>query len=160
MSIYVFVYGTLRAGEINDLARAAARRGLPAPRLAGRGTVRGTLYDFGDWPGLLPDGRGRDIVGDVYEAGEAGAGEALLALMDEIEEIDPAGGSCFLRRRVRVWAEPPAGGGVAAGFLDCFYYPIDPAWTAEAVATPATDWIAYRHGRDATTGQDEATSQD
>ncbi|MFC4274775.1 gamma-glutamylcyclotransferase family protein [Achromobacter aloeverae] len=152
MSIYVFVYGTLRAGEINDLARAAARRGLTAPRPVGRGTVRGTLYDFGDWPGLLPDGGGQAIVGDIHEVDPA-----LLALMDEIEEVDPSGGSCFLRRKTRVRLEAPAraaGGrgevGVGVGketFLDCYYYPIDPAWAGAALATPATDWVAYRRGR-------------
>lgn len=137
MSIYVFVYGTLRAGETNDLARAAARRALPAPRWIGHAAVRGTLYDFGDWPGLLPDDRGAAITGEVYEVPGS-----LLALMDEIEEIDPAGGSCFLRREVEVRVEGP-------GLVRCFYYPIDPSWTGMARATPATDWIAYRRGRDA-----------
>ncbi|MDH0093042.1 gamma-glutamylcyclotransferase [Achromobacter mucicolens] len=48
MSIYVFVYGTLRAGEINDLARAAARRGLPPAIHVGAASVPGMLVDFGD----------------------------------------------------------------------------------------------------------------
>ncbi|CUK17236.1 AIG2-like family [Achromobacter sp. 2789STDY5608615] len=84
MSIYVFVYGTLRAGEINDLAQAAARRGLPPARHVGPATVPGMLVDFGDWPGLLPVADDRRVLGDIYEVDPA-----LVALMDEIEEYAP-----------------------------------------------------------------------
>lgn len=92
MSIYVFVYGTLRAGEINDLAQAAARRGLPPARHVGAATVPGMLVDFGDWPGLLPVADGRRVLGDIYEVDPA-----LVALMDEIEEYAPGRPGC--RRR-------------------------------------------------------------
>ena len=49
-----FVYGTLRAGEINDLERTASDRGLPAVRRVGAASVPGRLVDFGAWPGLIP----------------------------------------------------------------------------------------------------------
>jgi len=39
----VFVYGTLRAGEVNDLNRAAARHGIAAPMLIGTGVLAGRL---------------------------------------------------------------------------------------------------------------------
>jgi gamma-glutamylcyclotransferase (GGCT)/AIG2-like uncharacterized protein YtfP len=132
--IPIFVYGTLRSGEINDLARAAANAGLPAPRHLGRSHVCGTLFDFGDWPGLLPHADGRQVLGDVYRVDEA-----LLALMDEIEEYQPAGGSCFVRGPVRLCIDGRP--------LDCQYYPVDPAHLAGAVRTQATDWVAYRLAR-------------
>lgn len=133
--IAIFVYGTLRQGEINDLALAAARAGLAAPRRLGHAQVPGTLYDFGDWPGLLAHPDGGPVQGDVYLVDDA-----LLALMDEIEEYQPAGGSCFMRRSVRVRMDDRE--------LDCQYYPVDPAHLGNAVPTQATDWIEYRKARD------------
>ncbi|MFY3867716.1 gamma-glutamylcyclotransferase family protein, partial [Achromobacter xylosoxidans] len=114
MSIYVFVYGTLRAGEINDLAQAAARRALPPARHLGAATVPGALVDFGDWPGLVPVRDGRRVRGDIYAVCPA-----LLALMDEIEEYAPGRPGCFVRRPVL--ARPLAPPGAAA--VACQYSP-------------------------------------
>ena len=63
----VFVYGTLRAGEVNDISEAAARNDIAAPNLLGTATVRGHLFDFGSYPGLVVDEAGVDVIGDVYE---------------------------------------------------------------------------------------------
>lgn len=139
MSIYVFVYGTLRAGEINDLAQAAARRGLPPARHVGAATVPGMLVDFGDWPGLLPVADGRRVLGDIYEVDPA-----LVALMDEIEEYAPGRPGCFVRRPVL--ARPLAPG---AAPVACQYYPIDPAWRGTAADIDGDDWVAYRQARPA-----------
>jgi gamma-glutamylcyclotransferase (GGCT)/AIG2-like uncharacterized protein YtfP len=133
MNTHVFVYGTLRRGEINDLAVAAARAGLAVPRYVGTASVRGRLYDFGDWPGLLPAAQGALIAGDVYCVDPA-----LLPMLDAIESVDPAG-SCFVRRTVRL--------NVAGRELDCHYYPIDPAHIGQAMCTDATDWVAHRKRR-------------
>ena len=138
MSIYVFVYGTLRAGEINDLARAAAARGLPPARHVGPASVPGMLVDFGDWPGLIPVDDGRRVRGDVFQVEPA-----LIALMDEIEEYQPGKPCCFVRRTVRARLEAPG----QTGALDCQYYPINPALRAAAVDIAGDDWIAYRMAR-------------
>lgn len=138
MSIYVFVYGTLRAGEINDLAQAARRRGLPPPRHVGAATVPGALVDFGDWPGLIPARDGRRVLGDIYEVTPA-----LLGLMDEIEEYEPGRPGCFVRQAVLASPLPPAD----AAPLACQYYPIDPAWRGTAPEVDGDDWIAYRQAR-------------
>jgi len=138
MSIYVFVYGTLRAGEINDLARAAAARGLPAASHVGPASVPGMLVDFGDWPGLIPVQDGRRVRGDVFQVEPA-----LIALMDEIEEYQPGKPCCFVRRTVSASLE----GAGPTGLLRCEYYPIDPAFRAAAVDIPGEDWIAHRLSR-------------
>ncbi|QVQ27429.1 gamma-glutamylcyclotransferase family protein [Achromobacter deleyi] len=138
MSIYVFVYGTLRAGEINDLARAAAGRGLPAASHVGPASVPGMLVDFGDWPGLIPVADGRRVRGDVFRVEPA-----LIALMDEIEEYRPGQPCLFVRREVQARMEPPG----QAALLSCQYYPIDPAQRAEAIDIAGDDWIAYRLAR-------------
>lgn len=139
MSIYVFVYGTLRAGEINDLAKAAAWRGLPAAEWVGAATVPGVLVDFGDWPGLIPVADGRRVRGDVYRVDPG-----LIALMDEIEEYVPGQPCCFVRRDVTARLDTPAGG---APDIACQYYPIDPALRGAAIDIPGDDWIAHRRRR-------------
>ncbi|KGD99777.1 hypothetical protein JL37_04220 [Achromobacter sp. RTa] len=151
MSIYVFVYGTLRAGEINDLARAAAGRGLPAARYVGPASVPGRLVDFGEWPGLIPVEDGRRVRGDVF-----GVEPALLALMDEIEEYDPEKPGCFVRREVAARLEASAKGRAPAAearYLACQYYPIDPALRGAAVDIEADDWVSYRRARPAPPGR-------
>ncbi|GAA4337963.1 gamma-glutamylcyclotransferase [Pigmentiphaga soli] len=134
MDIYVFVYGTLREGEINDARLLAARLGLPAPEPMGRARVRGRLYDFGDWPGLVEAADGPAVLGEVYRIGPA-----LLAAMDEVEEYVPGQDTLFVRRRV----ELDLGGRP----LSCFFYPIDPRQTGAAVPIDHDDWIAYRRAR-------------
>lgn len=139
MSIYVFVYGTLRAGEINDLAKAAAQRGLPAAEWVGAASVPGVLVDFGDWPGLIPVADGRRVRGDVYRVDPG-----LIALMDEIEEYVPGKPCCFVRRDVTARLDTPADG---AHDIACQYYPIDPALRAAAIDIAGDDWIAHRRSR-------------
>lgn len=135
MSITIFVYGTLRRGEINDLSRAASRAGLPPPRLLGPARVPGRLVDFGDWPGLLPDGPGT-VLGDLYEVDPS-----LVPLTDGIEEYTPGAPCCFVRR--------PVTAQTSGGPVDCQYYPIDPAFRGAARDMPGDeyDWVAYRSGR-------------
>lgn len=133
---HVFVYGTLRKGEVNDIGQAAARHGLPAPRLLGPASVRGRLYDFGHYPGLVPDAAGQPVRGDVYEIDDA-----LVPVLDEIEEVYPGVDGLFLSREIGV--------SVAGRELRCLFYPVG----AESVAGRARirdgDWIDYRLARDA-----------
>jgi len=138
MSIYVFVYGTLRAGEINDLARAAAAQGLPQAVFVGAASVPGMLVDFGDWPGLIPVDDGRRVRGDVFQVEPP-----LIALMDEIEEYQPGKPCCFVRRTILARLETTA----EQRLLSCQYYPIDPALRAAAVDIAGDDWIAHRLAR-------------
>ncbi len=80
---HVFVYGTLRAGEANDLCLAASRRGIAEPKLIGHAMLHGRLYDFGAYPGLVP-------------------------VLDEIEAVYPGGDALFLREThtVMLGSEP------------------------------------------------------
>jgi gamma-glutamylcyclotransferase (GGCT)/AIG2-like uncharacterized protein YtfP len=58
----LFVYGTLRRGGSNDIARIA-----PAARFAGLARVRGRLYDLGAYPALLLDAGAGWVSGELYE---------------------------------------------------------------------------------------------
>ena len=80
---HVFVYGTLRAGEVNDIGRAAEKHGIAAPTLVGAAALPGELYDFGTYPGMIAALDGRALVwGDVYEVDER-----LVPVLDEIERV-------------------------------------------------------------------------
>jgi gamma-glutamylcyclotransferase (GGCT)/AIG2-like uncharacterized protein YtfP len=132
----VFVYGTLRAGEANDLNAAARRHGIAEPSLVGTATVAGRLYDFGAYPGLVLDPAAGPVTGDVYEVVDA-----LLPVLDEIEEVYPGRASLFMRE------EQPVHG--AAGPVACLLYPVADSEVAGLPPVPGGDWVAYRRMRDA-----------
>ncbi|WP_116135998.1 gamma-glutamylcyclotransferase family protein [Trinickia diaoshuihuensis] len=132
---YVFVYGTLRAGEINDIGAAAARNGIGAPRLIGRAAVTGRLYDLGDYPGLVQDESAGPVRGDVYEIDEA-----LVPVLDRIEGVEPGVDSVFKSRELTVT--------VAGRELRCFFYPVDDVSVKGRTRIEAGDWISYRLARD------------
>jgi len=130
-----FVYGTLRRGEANDILLAAARHGIAAPRLIGTATVRGTLYDFGAYPGLVPDAAGVLVLGDVYQIEPE-----LIAVLDEIEEVYPGQDGLFLRRQidleVKVAGQPHT-------FL-CWFYPVTASAVEGRPVIARGDWVAHR----------------
>lgn len=134
MSVYVFIYGSLRAGEINDLAVAAARHGCPPPVRVGQASLPGRLYDMGDYPAMTAGGPGR-VQGDVYAVDSC-----LLAVMDEIEEYVPGTDCTFLRTEAEVE--------VNGRRLACQYYPVPQHKLGDAPAIEAEDWVAYRRARD------------
>lgn len=74
----VFVYGTLRRGEANDITRL-----LPPPRFIGFGQIAGTMYDLGAYPGVRLGGSSI-VFGEVYEISPT-----LEGILDEIEEVYP-----------------------------------------------------------------------
>jgi gamma-glutamylcyclotransferase (GGCT)/AIG2-like uncharacterized protein YtfP len=80
----LFTYGTLMRGY--GLHRLLASGAEPL----GAGSVRGTLLDLGDFPGLV-DGAGR-VIGEVYRLDDP----ELLAVLDRAE------GYNFDRRRATV----------------------------------------------------------
>lgn len=133
---HVFVYGTLRTGEVNDIGLAAARRELAAPRLVGAASVRGRLYDFGRYPGLVPDPAAAPVHGDVYEVEDA-----LVPVLDEIEEVYPGVDGLFLSREIAVT--------VAGRELRCLFYPVAAESVVERPRIGGGDWVGYRLARDA-----------
>ncbi|KAF1029697.1 MAG: Gamma-L-glutamyl-butirosin B gamma-glutamyl cyclotransferase [Burkholderia plantarii] len=141
---HVFVYGTLRAGEINDIGLAAARHGIAAPELVGSGTLAGTLYDFGSYPGMVAgqDGHGGHgdhdgaarVSGDVYAIDER-----LVPVLDEIEEVVPGVDGLFMSRETRVE--------LAGRHYDCLFYPVAAHSVADRPRIAGGDWIDYRLAR-------------
>lgn len=131
----VFVYGTLRAGEVNDLNQAATRHDIAAPTLLGTGTIAGRLYDFGTYPGLVLDAAAGAVAGDIYEIPDA-----LLPVLDEIEEVYPGQAMLFIRE-----TQPVRLGNLV---LDCLLYPVADGAVAGLTRIDSGDWVAYRQIRD------------
>jgi gamma-glutamylcyclotransferase (GGCT)/AIG2-like uncharacterized protein YtfP len=111
----LFVYGTLMRGESNHDYLAQERTSSIVPA-----TIRGTLYDFGEYPGLRLEGGGR-VHGELVELATPAE---TLAVLDELEEeghefertlveVDADG-----ERRVAwtyVYARETAGAAIASG---------------------------------------------
>jgi len=87
----LFVYGTLKRS-----APGAPHRLLRSARFAGAASVRGSLYDLGDYPGLV-HGRanGHRVFGELYELPPDTAARTL-------RQLDRYEGREFLRKRVFV----------------------------------------------------------
>jgi inhibitor of KinA len=73
----LFVYGTLKRGEFNDVSRYD-----PAPMYLGDGWVRGRLYDLGHCPTMSVDPQHGPVWGEVFELDAA-----LFGALDRYEAM-------------------------------------------------------------------------
>ncbi len=94
MANYLFVYGTLtRSGSAHALLPKQTARFL------GTASVRGRLFDLGQYPALVLEHKSEDQVhGEIYELLD----EAVLATLDEYEDYR-AGDKGSLFVRVEAW---------------------------------------------------------
>jgi len=118
----VFVYGTLRRGEDNDITRLE-----PPPLWVGPAHTQGTLFHLGAYPGLVLDGTGV-VVGEVYEISPA-----LERVLDEIEGIEPVPNGEYTKGWVEVM--------VAGRKVACLVYLIDPARVRGCPILHSGDWV-------------------
>lgn len=93
-----FVYGTLKRGQINHELLA------PFALSIERGSVRGTLYDLGDFPALVEGDA--DAWGEIVRVNRS-ALPRLVPVLDRLEDYQPENpaGSMYLRRVVDVRTE-------------------------------------------------------
>lgn len=118
---YVFVYGTLRRGEVNDINQL-----IPTPEFIGGSSVGGSLYPLGWYPGLVLDDRSR-VVGEVYAISPQ-----LETKLDEIEGLLPEPTGEYLKRDVELV--------VGERTVTCFVYEIAPALVGHLVPMES-DWL-------------------
>lgn len=119
---HVFVYGTLRCGQANDITRLE-----PPPVYVGPAVVRGTLFHLGAYPGLLL-GPGGDVHGEVYAISPE-----LEVQLDEIEELYPQQTDEYRKRRIPVLVrERP---------IVCLVYEINPAYVVGKPVLTGGDWV-------------------
>jgi gamma-glutamylcyclotransferase (GGCT)/AIG2-like uncharacterized protein YtfP len=129
---HVFVYGTLRRDEVNDIRRLS-----PPAEFVGFATVRGDLYDYGRHPGIVLNDEGSPVLGEIYRCAPE-----LIALLDDIELNYPAIPGLYRRasRAVRC----------AGRMIDCIVYELtDDGRHARARFEPADllDWVSLRLAR-------------
>jgi gamma-glutamylcyclotransferase (GGCT)/AIG2-like uncharacterized protein YtfP len=122
-STYVFVYGTLRKGQANDITLLS-----PAPAYVGTGTTPGTLYQLGWYPGLILGGEGK-VVGEVYRITPP-----LERHLDEIEEIYPEPTNEYFKLLIPVE--------VAGVLFPCIVFEINPERVAGKPLIKSGDWLA------------------
>jgi gamma-glutamylcyclotransferase (GGCT)/AIG2-like uncharacterized protein YtfP len=125
----VFVYGTLRAGEANDLTRLQ-----PRPSFLGLGVVRGRLFDYGHHPGLVLDEGGATVLGEVYRCAPE-----LIPVLDRIELDYPERPGLFRRS----WSDVSCDRGTHR----CLLYEVtDRGATSRGELPPAepVDWVSWR----------------
>jgi gamma-glutamylcyclotransferase (GGCT)/AIG2-like uncharacterized protein YtfP len=120
---HVFVYGTLRAGGSNDIARFR-----PRPEHVGRAVLAGTLYDLGAYPGAVLGGEGV-LLGEVYRI--TPEVETALDLLEEVTDDDSGE---YIKRECEVMV----GGQTVA----CLVYEIHPERLAGRPVIHSGDWFA------------------
>lgn len=121
---HVFVYGTLRAGGRNDIARYR-----PSPVRVADASIAGTLYDFGAYPGGVLGGAGR-VFGEIYRI--AAPVEAALDVLEEV--VDDNTGE-YIKRELIVEA--------GAQRFACLVYEIHPQRIAGHAVIASGDWMAH-----------------
>ncbi len=123
---HVFVYGTLRRGESNDINLLE-----PPPTYVDAAVIEGALYCLGWYPGLTVQA-GALVQGEVYRISPA-----LESRLDEIEGLLPEPNGEYLKviRPVEL-----AGG----GSLECLVYEIEPSALVEPrQVIEHGDWCAF-----------------
>lgn len=120
----VFVYGTLRSGQRNDINLKT-----PSPLFVGMAKVKGQLYSRGWYPGIRLGGE-QWVEGEVYNISPA-----LLAQLDELEEISPEPTSEYQRVRTEV----------ACGEhqLMCDIYELSAHFAEQSPVLNQGNWLAY-----------------
>ena len=116
----VFVYGTLRRGGVRAMPEL-----FPGSEFVGVAGVRGRLYDFGEYPGLLLNGASSPVAGEVYEVGED-----VLKKLDDIEV--PA---YYSRSEVEV--------SLGGESVKCWVYEPDLSLYPGRTLITSGDWIEY-----------------
>lgn len=118
----IFVYGTLKQGEINHF--------LLAPHVYSieRGSIRGTLYDAGDFPALV-EGTGQ-VHGQIIHVKDDDL-TSVLTVLDRLEGYRPENEehSLYLRRVIEVTTT----GGATSPAFAYFYNPAHPTMPPPAM---------------------------
>ena len=130
---HVAVYGTLRAGGINDIARLQ-----PGIACVGKTQLTGTLYDLGWYPGLTLQGA-QTVLAEVYPMTPA-----LEQAMDRIEGLWPQDLGEY-RKRLLTLPVMQADGRQQP--MTVLVYEAMPATVQHAPQIAASDWLQWFRSR-------------
>ena len=125
---FVFVYGTLRRGGSNDIARRHSE-----VRYVASAEIPATLYDLGAYPGAVLDestGNAKRMVrGEIYRITEP-----IERALDILEEVAEDGSGEYLKRRVHV--------GTGSTVYSCWVYEISATRIVGSAVIASGDWFA------------------
>lgn len=130
---YVAVYGTLRAGGINDIARLK-----PGIACVGRTLLTGTLHDLGWYPGLRLQGS-QTVLAEVYPMDAA-----LEQAMDRIEGLWPEDLGEYAKRILTLPVMLTQG---SQQSITVLVYEALPATVSAAPQLAVSDWLAWFEGK-------------
>jgi GrpB-like predicted nucleotidyltransferase (UPF0157 family)/gamma-glutamylcyclotransferase (GGCT)/AIG2-like uncharacterized protein YtfP len=116
---YLFVYGMLRTGGGHSMADHA-----PGSRFIAAVEINGSLYDMGDYPGLVLGGAGK-VIGEIYAVDDE-----TLEQLDDFEAT-----ASYSRIAIEVFVE--------GELYNCWVYTPDPTRCRTAKMIASGDWIAY-----------------
>lgn len=122
---HVFVYGTLRKGDSNDINKLT-----PAPVYIGNSIIKGNMYHLGGYPGVTLGGSGH-IMGEVYAITEP-----LERLLDGIESEYPAQANEYAKRELTIVMDEQS--------LACIVYEINTTYIKDKPQIMSGDWIQNR----------------
>ena len=126
---HVAVYGTLRAGGVNDMARLR-----PGIRCVGRTSLTGRLFDLGWYPGLQLQGS-QQVLAEVYALDDA-----LEQALDGIEGLWPTDIGEYTKRVLTLPVAFPDG---STQMLALLVYEALPATVQHAAEIHASDWLTW-----------------
>lgn len=119
---HVFVYGTLRKGDSNDITKLT-----PAPVFMGNAEILGDMYNLGAYPGVILGGSNL-ILGEVYAITEP-----LERILDGIESEYPAQSNEYFKRDIQVL--------VNEELLDCIVYEINATYVQGKPQINSGNWL-------------------
>lgn len=131
----LFVYGTLRRGGSNDIARF-----VPRATYAGAARVRGRLYSVGPYPHLVLDAAGGWVIGELYDV-PAEAWPVLDALEEVVTSDRPHGK--YFRREAIVERTDAVTGAPVDNAMRAILYEGNAAVLPVDVPIPGGDWIRF-----------------
>jgi gamma-glutamylcyclotransferase (GGCT)/AIG2-like uncharacterized protein YtfP len=120
----VFVYGTLRIGQRNDINLKT-----PTPSFVGMAKVKGQLYSRGWYPGIRLGGE-QWVEGEVYDILPA-----LLAQLDVLEEVAPVPSGEYQRINTLVVCGEQQ--------LACEVYELSAEFAERSQLLDQGNWVAY-----------------
>jgi gamma-glutamylcyclotransferase (GGCT)/AIG2-like uncharacterized protein YtfP len=92
---HLFVYGSLLSGFKSPAYEYMSRYfHLVAPA-----TIRGTLYDMGEYPAAVPSGEGNEIKGELYRIKNEPEFSYAIGQLDDYEGVRPEEGEAKLYHR-------------------------------------------------------------
>lgn len=130
---HVAVYGTLRAGGVNDIGRLQ-----PGIACVGRARLQGTLFDLGWYPGLVLQGE-QAVLAEVYPMNDA-----LEQAMDGIEGLWPQDLGEYRKRVLTLPVMLLQGGQRPMALL---VYEARSATVRLAPMIATSDWLAWMKAR-------------